>query len=133
MSRLFILEDDGVWKESVVEVDKDGNESEKWIPCLITDVSVEDLLAEWEDLLLELSQKEVKLYKTKEAYLIAEADIVNNTDFKALYGANNQKVRDNHVKNELSDMVSDMKALEFGINWIRSYIPLLKEVVRCKQ
>jgi hypothetical protein len=133
MSRLFILEDGGVWKESVVEVDKDGNESEKWLPCLITDVSVEDLLAEWEDLVLELSQKGGELYKTKEAYLIAEADIVNNTDFKELYGKNNEKVRTNHVKSELADMVSEMKTLEFGINWIRSYIPLLKEVVRCKQ
>ena len=78
-------------------------------------------------------KKEIQLYNLKEAYLIAEADIVNNTNFKELYGANNQKVRDNHVKNELSDMVSDMKALEFGINWIRSYIPLLKEVIRSKQ
>jgi hypothetical protein len=55
---------------------------------------------------------------------------VNTTDFKELYGANNQKVRDNHVKSELSDMVSQIKDLEFGIDWIKRYIPLVKSVVR---
>lgn len=104
----------------------------EWCPIPMIDVPVEELLMKWEDLVNELSDKEVELYRLKEAYLIAEADIVNNTNFKELYGANNQKVRDNHVKNELSDMVSDMKALEFGIGWIRSYIPLLKEVIRVK-
>ena len=104
----------------------------EWCPIPMIDVPVEELLMKWEDLVNELSDKEVELYRLKEAYLIAEADIVNNTNFKELYGANNQKVRDNHVKNELSDMVSDMKALEFGIAWIRSYIPLLKEVIRVK-
>jgi hypothetical protein len=105
----------------------------EWCPIPMIDVPVEELLMKWEDLVMELSDKEVELYKLKEAYLIAEADIVNNTNFKELYGANNQKVRDNHVKSELADMVSDMKALEFGIGWIRSYIPLLKEVIRVKQ
>ena len=36
--------ENGVWKQSVVEVDKDGNESEKWLPCLITDIPVTVLL-----------------------------------------------------------------------------------------
>ena len=129
---MFVL-DNGVWKREVSYIDKNGNESIDLEPCLITDVPVSDLLCEWEDMVLELSQKEVELYNLKEAYLIAESEIVNNTDFKAIYGANNQKVRDNHVKSELVDMVSQMKGLEFGINWIRQYIPLLKEVVRSKQ
>ena len=124
---------DGKWKMGVSELDKNGEETMKFLPCLVTDVPVDVLLEEWEDLVSELSQKEIELYNLKEAYLIAESEIVNNTDFKALYGANNQKVRDNHVKSELADMVSQMKALEFGINWIRSYIPLLKEVIRVKQ
>ena len=129
---MFVL-DNGVWKREVSYIDKNGNESIELEPCLITDVPVSDLLCEWEDMVLELSQKEVELYNLKEAYLIAEAKIVNEVDFKAIYGANNQKVRDNHVKSELADMVSQMKGLEFGIDWIRQYIPLLKEVVRSKQ
>ena len=124
--------DRGFWYHSYPVMDDDGKERivDEVVP--ITSVPVVCLLQEYEDMVLELSQKEVELYNLKEAYLIAEQKIVNEVDFKALYGANNQKVRDNHVKNELSDMVSDMKALEFGINWIRSYIPLLKEVIRVK-
>ena len=94
---------------------------------------IDELLFEWEKMIEELSEKEVALYEWKEVYEIKANEIIEHTDFKELYGANNQKVRDNHVKSELADMVSDMKALEFGINWIRSYIPLLKEVIRVKQ
>ena len=122
-----------VWRKSEAEIDRDGNEGLVWNTVPITDVPVTVLLEEYEDLVLELSEKEVALYNLKEAYLIAESKIVNETDFKALYGANNQKVRDNHVKNELSDMVTEMKDLEFGIGFIKQYIPLLREVVRCKQ
>ena len=122
----------GLFKDPVT-IDGEVIDERDWRIVMITDVPVDVLLNEWHFLVHELSDKEVELYRLKEAYLIAEADIVNNTDFKALYGANNQKVRDNHVKSELADMVSDMKALEFGINWIRSYIPLLKEVIRVKQ
>ena len=132
MERVFDC-DNGRWDQLVDEMDSNGEETTVCIPVSIVDVTLPYLLREYEDLVFELSEKEVELYKLKEAYIIAEADIVNNTDFKAIYGANNQKVRDNHVKNELSDMVSTMKALEFGINWIRQYIPLLREVVRCKQ
>ena len=121
------------WVKYDPVIDVDGNETVKDMPVIIVNVPVDFLLREWEDLVMELSDKEVELYNLKEAYLIAESKIVNEVDFKALYGANNQKVRDNHVRNELSDMVSDMKGLEFGINWIRSYIPLLKEVIRVKQ
>jgi hypothetical protein len=129
----FVLDNDGVWKRESPKIDNDGNECFEYTFITITQVPVNDLLAAWEDLVMELSEKEIKLYNLKEAYLIAEQKIINEVDFKALYGANNQKVRDNHVKSELADMVSDMKALEFGIGWIRQYIPLLKEVIRSKQ
>ena len=122
----------GLFKDPVT-IDGEVIDERDWRIVMITDVPVDVLLKEWHFLVHELSDKEVELYNLKEAYLIAEADIVNNTDFKALYGANNQKVRDNHVRTELSDMVGQMKALEFGINWIRSYIPLLREVILVKQ
>jgi hypothetical protein len=132
----YKLRNDGHWYglfKDPVTIDGEVIDERDWRIVMITDVPVDVLLVEWHFLVHELSDKEVELYRLKEAYLIAEADIVNNTNFKELYGANNQKVRDNHVKSELADMVSTMKALEFGINWIRSYIPLLKEVIRVKQ
>ena len=132
----YKLRNDGHWYglfKDPVTIDGEVIDERDWRIVMITEVPVDVLLVEWHFLVHELSDKEIELYNLKEAYLIAEADIVNNTNFKELYGANNQKVRDNHVKNELSDMVSTMKSLEFGINWIRSYIPLLKEVIRSKQ
>jgi hypothetical protein len=122
----------GYWEQLIQYESKDGEMVSEWCGCVITDVPVEDLIGEWESLVAELSNKEVSLYNLKEAYLIAEQKIINETDFKELYGKNNEKVRTNHVKSELADMVSDMKALEFGIAWIRQYIPLLKEVIRVK-
>jgi hypothetical protein len=123
---------DGKWKGLVdIEVSIDG-EKEIWSPVSVVDISVDVLLDKWEDLVHELSDKEVELYKLKEAYLIAESKIINETDFKSLYGANNQKVRDNHVKSELADMVERKASLQLGIEFIRNYIPLLREVIRSK-
>ena len=125
--------EDCQWEQSTSVMDRNGDESLEWIPVDITVVPVGYLLREYENLVFELSELEVKLYTLKEYYLVAESEIVNNTDFKAIYGANNQKVRDNHVKTELSDIVSQMKDLEFSIGFLKQYIPLLREVVRCKQ
>ena len=91
------------------------------------------LLSEWETLVDELSEKEVALYQWKTVYQIKADEIIGNTDFKALYGANNQKVRDNHVKTELSDWYSIIKELEFSIDWIARRISFLKELIRTKR
>jgi hypothetical protein len=129
----YKLDDKGYWKELQDIPTTDDETNKEWVIVSIVNIPTDVLFTIWEGLVRELSDKEVELYNLKEAYLIAEADIVNNTNFKELYGANNQKVRDNHVKSELADMVSSMKSLEFGIAWIRSYIPLLKEVIRSKR
>ena len=123
----------GRWDQLIDEVLDNGEEGTRCIGVPITDVSLIYLLCTYEDLVLELSDKEVELYTLKEAYLIAEKDIIANTDFKSLYGANNQKVRDNHVKQELSDMVARKADLQLGIDFIKNYIPLLREVIRAKQ
>ena len=91
------------------------------------------LWRKWSKLVTELSEKEVALYKWKEVYNVKSDEIIAETDFKALYGANNQKVRDNHVKNELSDLYSELKDLEFSIEWIQRYLPFLREVIRTKR
>ena len=121
------------WEQSTSVMDKNGDEKLEWVPVDVTAVPVGWLLREYEDLVFELSEKEVELVNLKEVYLIAEAKIVNETNFKELYGANNQKVRDQHVKTELSDMVQQKQGLTFSIDFIRNYIPLLRECIRSKQ
>ena len=99
----------------------------------IVDVPVHLLVDTWEELVIELDENVRKLYGCKEEYLTKEREIIEKTNFKELYGANNQKVRDNHVKIELAELVTMMKDLEFRIDFIRQYIPLLKEVIRTKK
>lgn len=129
----FVLDNDGVWCREIPVIDDNGDEGFKFEPVTIVDVPVDVLLKEWHFLVHELSDKEVELYRLKEAYLIAESKIVNETDFKAIYNKNNADIRKQHVKNELSDMYEQIKSLEFSIAFIGRYIGLLKEVVRTKQ
>ena len=90
-------------------------------------------MREWEELVNELSEKEVALFKWKEVYEIRAMEIENNTDFKELYGKNNEKIRKEHVKNELADWHYIIKDLEFSIAWITRRISFLRELVKCKR
>ncbi len=92
-----------------------------------------DYLREWEELVNELSEKEIALFKWKEIYEIRAMEIENNTDFKELYGKNNEKIRKEHIKNELADWHYIIKDLEFSIAWITRRISFLRELVKCKR
>ena len=128
----FVL-DNGIWKEECVLIDKEGNESVSYREVSIVDVPVTDLLVEYEDMVLELSDKEVELLKLKE-YIQSESFKIETTfDFKEAYGKNNADIRKQHIKSELADVFDKVQSLELSINWIRSYIPLLKEVIRSKE
>ena len=127
--------EDGVWMEGVPELDKDGNESIVWYRVPITEVPLTVLLQEYEDLVLELGKKEVELGKVKEEYTTKEFEIVfkSDIDFKKLYGSTQEKVRKQHAKEVLSDLSKKKADLQLSVDFIREYIPLLKEVIRSKQ
>ena len=98
-----------------------------------SNIEVLELLTEWEDLVDELSETEIALFKWKEIYNIKALEIENNTDFKSLYGKNNEKIRKEHIKNELSEWHYNIKDLEFSIDWISRRISLLRETVKVKR
>jgi hypothetical protein len=98
-----------------------------------TDLTIGELLKEWEDLIEELTEKEIDYYYTKRSYQGLSDKIIAETDFKSLYGANNQKVRDNHVRNELSDLYNTIKTLEFSIDWIQRRISFIRELTHVKR
>ena len=98
-----------------------------------SNIKVLELLSEWEDLVDELTEKEIALFKWKEIYNIKALEIENNTDFKSLYGKNNEKIRKEHIKNELSEWHYNIKDLEFSIDWISRRISLLRETVKVKR
>ena len=91
---------------------------------------MEELFTELNSLIEEITDKEIALYQWKELYEIKSEEIIKHTDFKALYGANNQKVRDNHIKTELQDWHDNIKDLEFSIDWISRRISYLKHLIR---
>lgn len=114
-----------------VTIDVDAIVSDELKELCGSDIS-RDLL-EWSKLVTELSNKEIALYKWKECYQIKSEEIIANTDFKALYGKNNEKVRKEHVKSELSDWYDTIKDLEFSIDWINRRISFLRELIRVKR
>ena len=123
----------GVWKQNKTVPNVDGEEVSALVTVPIMDVPVGELICKWEELVNELSDKEAELLKLKE-YIQSESFHIETTvDFKELYGKNNADVRKHHIKVELSDVFDNVQGLELSINWIKSYIPLLREVVRTKQ
>ena len=132
----YKLRNDGHWYglfKDPVTIDGEVIDERDWRIVMITEVPVDVLLVEWHFLVHELSDKEAELLKLKE-YIQSESFHIETTfDFKEAYGKNNADVRKHHIKVELSDVFDNVQGLELSINWIRSYIPLLKEVVRCKQ
>lgn len=128
-----LMPHDGRWKQ-VISIDEEtGNRG--WSHISIVDVPVRCLIYEWEKLVVELSDKEFDLAGKKEQYAKEEFEIVYQSDinFNELYGSTSEKVRKQHAKDVLSDLSDEIQSLELSINWIRGYIPLLKEVVRTKQ
>lgn len=92
-------------------------------------LTVDDYFKEWEKAIDELSEKELALINLKETYAQLEQEIVENTDFKELYGANNQKVRDNHIRNELKDLVDTKNDLNLRIDYLKRRIDFIKNIM----
>ena len=97
------------------------------IDCFVIDNCIE-----WSNIITELSEKEVALYKWKEIYNVKSEEIIKNTDFKALYGKNNEKVRKDHVKQELIDWDKTITDLEFSIDYLKRRISFLRQLVNTK-
>jgi hypothetical protein len=96
-------------------------------------VPVAELLRTYEKLLIDLADKEIQLLQLKEFIASESFKIEQHTDFKELYGKNNAEIRKHHIRSELADVYDEVTGLELSINWIKSYVPLLREVIRCKQ
>ena len=134
MSEVFDF-DGRVWRRSEPVMDKDGNEGLEWVEVPITEVPQKELLETYEDLVLELSDKEVELSKVKEEYNRKEFDIVfksTDIDFKGLYGSASEKTRRQHAKEVLSELDGKKSDLKLSVAFIQNYIPLLREVLRSK-
>lgn len=99
-------------------------------------------LSEWSSLVTELSEKEIKLYQSKEAYIALSDTLLEQAKkdkeegkrdiIKDLYGYNNDKTRSRYVKDELKDEDKDIKDLEFSIDYLKRRISYLKSLIHTK-
>ena len=101
--------------------------------CYSTDLTIGELLKEWEDLIEELSEKEIGLIYLKEYYESESHKMETTVDFKELYGKNNADIRKHHIKTELADVVEQMTLLKLSIDWINRRISLVHELVQVKR
>ena len=91
--------------------------------------TIDDYFKEWAKAIEELEKKSKTLLNLKETYAQMEQKIIDETDFKELYGANNQKVRDNHVKNELKDLVDERNDLEIRVDYLKRRIDYIRNIM----
>ena len=98
-----------------------------------TDLTIGELLKEWEDLIEDLTEKEIELIHLKEYYESESHRIETTVDFKELYGKNNADIRKHHIKTELADVVDKMTLLKLSIDWINRRISLVRELVQVKR
>ena len=91
-----------------------------------------EILNEWEELIEELSKKEIALNQWKQIYEIKSEEIIAETDFKELYGKNNESIRKQHVKHELIDWYDTIKDLEYSISYLIRRITFLHSLVDYK-
>lgn len=93
------------------------------------ELTIDDYFREWGKSIDDLKTTHIELINLKETYAQLEQEIVENTDFKELYGANNQKVRDNHVKNELKDLVDIKHELKLKSEYLSRRIDFIKNLM----
>ena len=96
-------------------------------------ISIQDYFTEWENAVNELSEKEVELINLKEVYAEKEQEILTTTDFKKLYGANNDKVRKNHVTKTLQSMTDAQNDLDISISYLKRRIDFIKSLMRMQE
>ncbi|MCR5027036.1 MAG: hypothetical protein K6A34_06315 [Methanobrevibacter sp.] len=95
-------------------------------------VSVQEDLNEWKTLIKELKTDEEKFQKLNKHYKKRESDLLINTDFNKIYGANNDKIRKAHVQKELKNTLQDKDNLELKIEDEKRRISFLKADIYAK-
>ena len=100
------------------------------------DTSIEEFVLdnciEWSNLITELNHKEAQLLELKDIIFDKEQWIIENTDFKAVYGKNNADVRKLHFNKHMKGEYDNRKELELSIDYCKRRISYLKGLVTVK-
>ena len=122
--------------------ERELNKQEEKNEDIAIDAFVMDNIIEWSNLITELSENEIQLYKSKEAYEKASEKLLkdaakekaeNDKDIiKKRYGGNNDKTRAKYVKEMLSKDGKEIKDIEFRIDYLKRRISFLKQLIHTK-
>ena len=93
---------------------------------------VKDITCEWEDLITELTNKEIEFHNLKEKIFTKEQEAIKKTDFNKLYGANNKDVRKAHLDKIMAEDYQTKQDLEFSIDYLKRRISFLKAMTYMK-
>ena len=93
---------------------------------------IENNLNEWSNLVTELSIKEMSYLKLKDTIFNKEQWIIDNTDFKKVYGKNNADVRKQHLQKFLKEEYELRNSHEISIDYIKRRISFLKQLIHTK-
>lgn len=101
------------------------------------EMTLEDYFSEWNRLVNELSEKEIRLSEVKEEYNEKEFDIVflntDNVDFKELYGSTSEKVRKQHASMKLQALADEKTELELSIDYLKRRISFIKNLLNMQR
>lgn len=83
---------------------------------------------EWELLIEELDELESNLISIKQEYLEESEKIISETDFKEIYGRNNESIRKLHIQKELEPLCKRKIDIEKRIKYSIRRIDYLKNI-----
>lgn len=97
-----------------------------------TELNLHEDFSEWDNLISELYDAEEELVSLKEKRDVETQKILLEFDFKEAYGKNNETIRKNHIKKELSSTYDKIKTLELGIADKKRKVDFLKSLINMK-
>ena len=104
--------------------------------CNIEDTSVEDFVIdnciEYNNLISELSKKELKLLVIKRDFNKKEYEILTTFNFKKEFGKDNDKIRKGYIREQYKDTLEKIEDLELSIDYLKRRISYLKQLVPVK-
>ena len=80
------------------------------------------MFSEYKELIDRLSQAEIEYLNTRREYDKREFEIITTFDFKGEYGKDNEKIRQGHIKEALSDLLLKKDALSLEIESLKREI-----------
>ena len=95
--------------------------------------TIDEWFDEWNNNIIELSEKEVELLNLKEQFNEQEFEIVfvnDDVDFKALYGSTSEKVRKQHAAKELQAVSDAIHDLEISISYLKRRMDYIKHLMK---